>query len=56
MYSLYDPNLEQITYVGRTKNLRRRLEDHKKNKYKSHLELVEYYHDLTYEQSRGKEQ
>ena len=56
VYSLYDPNLEQITYVGRTKNLRRRLEDHKKNKYKSHLELAEYYHDLTYEQSRGKEQ
>ena len=56
VYTLYDPFLGRTTYVGRTKNLKNRLEQHRMNPAKQHLVLGEYYKKLTYTQARGKEQ
>ena len=42
VYTLYDPFLGRTTYVGRTKNLKNRLDQHGLNPAKQHLVLGEF--------------
>ena len=54
---LYDPNNNQIEYVGRTANIEDRRKAHKSNgSPRKHLEMLPIAENISYEQARGLEQ
>lgn len=56
VYALYDTKTDTAVYVGRTNDLERRKKEHQKNVHRQKYEMVTLKNNLTYEESRDKEQ
>lgn len=56
VYALYDTKTDTAVYVGRTNNLERRKKEHQKNVHRQKYEMRLLEGNLTYEESRDKEQ